>query len=538
MNGAVRARQWELWKRISVSRYRSGVRRPLGLAVLLGCFWLITGCTPIPRVLSADEQHVIDRHLVECPAGYEFRRYVTGLTAPTAEAFDANGSLYVAEGQRGEDPRIWKIGPDGKMSQFYPHDRPLLQLPSARWQLYGPIGGMLVLDGKVIVTHRDENDFGVVTALDSKGGHTTLCAGFPAQGDHGLTDIAVEPRTGRLWFGCGTATNSGVVGEDNFDQSWPREHPDVHDIPWHDVETFGYKFTTSNPYAGLFGPSDIAVTGTFQAFSKNFAVRVKGSPDGKPNGAIFSIAPGGGFPNVEGTGFHYARGIAFNEFGAVYFTNDGMEMIGSRPIKGDPDSFIRLAPGQPWGGWPDYTTNFDSVSDPSHQPPLDHIATTGYAEVRPTIDQHASGLTAPFKDTMLEAAYPSLSGAAKFAFCPWKEFQGSAIIALSGDRSPYASGGIELPRPVGFKVIRTDLDRHVTRDFIRNVGDLPGSKIDGQNRSLIERPVDIKFGPDGAMYMLDEGYMEMKHGREVFTPGTGQIFRLVPIRQQMPTTRN
>ena len=107
-------------------------------------------------------------------------------------------------------------------------------------------------------------------------------------------------------------------------------------MPYHDIEELGYKFQTPNPTAGIFGPADIAVTAAFQAFNQSFAIRVKGSPDQKPSGAIYSVAAGGGFPNVEAFGIHNPRGIAFNEFGQPYIINDGMEMRGTRPIKNDP----------------------------------------------------------------------------------------------------------------------------------------------------------------------------------------------------------
>ena len=515
------------------------------LAPLLICAaWALAGCAHSPVVLSPDQQRVIDRQLVEYPAGYELRRYVAGLTAPTAIAFDADGSLFVAEGERGEEPRIWRFpAAGGAPSLYYPSQRSILpfRFPRPPWQLYGPIGGMVFLDGNLIVTHRDERDMGVVTALDAKGGHKTIVAGLPAQGDLGLTDIAVDPRTGRLWFGCGTATNSGVVGLDNWEVGWVRYHPEVRDMPFHDIEGLGYKFQTANPLAGLLGPADIAVTSLFQPFNQSFAIRIKGSPDGKPNGAIFSVAATGGFASVEAYGVHNPRGIAFNEFGQPYITNDGMEMRGTRPIKGDPDALLRLPPGQPWLGWPDYSATLLPISDPQFQPPEWMIAPTGYPQVRALIDQRASGLMPPVRESLLETAFPSLSGAAKMAFAPsagaFKEYQGSVLVALSGDRSPYSSGGIALPRPVGFKVVRVDLDRHTTRDFVRNVGDLPGSKIDPHNLSLTERPVDVKFGPDGALYILDCGKMEVKHAQESYEPGTGQIFRLVSMRRPPMTDR-
>ena len=37
------------------------------------------------------------------------------------------------------------------------------------WKMYGPVGGMVFYQGQVFVSHRDEDDRGVITALDYKG---------------------------------------------------------------------------------------------------------------------------------------------------------------------------------------------------------------------------------------------------------------------------------------------------------------------------------------------------------------------------------
>ncbi|HZL38604.1 MAG TPA: hypothetical protein VFC78_25070 [Tepidisphaeraceae bacterium] len=504
------------------------------LFTLFGVSWLLAGCTAPPRVLLPDEQHAIDRKDVEYPGGYELRRFATGLTAPTCEAFDADGSLLIAQGERGDEPQIWRFPRSGAAPVLVYPRKPKFPFYLARggWRMYGPIGGMVVADGKIIVTHRDEHDQGVVTELDSAGNHTTLVAGMPAQGEYGLTDLAINPVTGDLWFGCGTYTNSGVVGIDDWAMRWVRDHPELHDVPWHDIELLGYKFQTPNPLAGLFGPADLAVTAAFQAFSQSFAIRIPGSPDGRPSGAIYSVPRHGGFPQVQGHGIHNPSGIVFNEYAQAYFTNQGMEMRGTRPIKNDPCALLRLLlDGNVWFGWPDYTADLRSVGEPLYQPPEWMISRSGYPQVRPLIDQRASGLEAPRRDALLEAAFPSLSGAGKLAFYrgPNREYRDNLIVVLSGDRTPFASGGVVLPRREGFKVVRVDLARHVTADFVRNVHDLPGSSI-GHNPDLIERPFDVKFGPDGAMYILDEGRMQMKDGREHFDKGSGQIFRLVPVR--------
>ncbi len=102
MNGAVRA-----FRSFCLPGAR-GSRRALGV---LASVCLLTGCTTAPRMLVPDEQHVIDRALVEYPAGFELRRYATGFTAPSAVTFDADGSLFVAEGERDDEPQICAFPP-------------------------------------------------------------------------------------------------------------------------------------------------------------------------------------------------------------------------------------------------------------------------------------------------------------------------------------------------------------------------------------------------------------------------------------------
>ena len=498
----------------------------------------LSGCVQNARILSIDEQQPIDRSLVEFPSGFQLRRFVTGLTAPTAEAIDADGSLLIAQGERGEEPSIVGFRTDGTPFTVYPQGRRLpfgLPTPGGGWRMYGPIGGMLCYHGRIYVSHRDADGMGVITALDYQGNHSTVVANLPAQGDIGVTDLAISPADGRLYFGIGTATNSGVVGLDNWQTGWVRQHPLVHDEPWQDLALLGYRFDTPNPLAGLFGPNELAVTAPFQAFNHSNQTRIEGvaGPDGsnKPNGAICSVSPDGGFPTVEASGIHYPRGLAINEFGRVYFTNDGMEMRGTRPVKDDPDSLLRLVSGA-WYGWPDYTADLESVSEPQFQPPVDLIIATGYQELRPLIDRDASHLIPPNRDTLLQAAFPSLSGAARIALAPttgpFREFRGNVIVALSGDRYPFATSGLPLAETVGYKVVRVDVDNHQVKEFIRNTAGAPRSRVAGRSASLLERPIDAKFGPDGTLYILDFGEMEMRDGGEHVTPGTGQVFRLQP----------
>jgi hypothetical protein len=504
----------------------------LGLAAIC----LIDGCVSPPRVLGPGEQ-VIDRAQVEYPAGFELRRYVTNLTAPTAIAVEADGSLLVAQGESDTEPTIVRIYRTGKQELFYPRGRKFpFNIAVTGWRMYGPIGGMAVYQGEVYVSHRDQNGFGVITALDDKGNHRTVVAQIPSQGDYGLSDVAIAP-DGRLWFGVGTATNSGVVGLDNWSAGWVARYPQVHDIPLHDLVLLGYRFNSPNPMAGLFSGADLSVTGPFQPFGQAFQVRIPGARDGKPTGVVCSISPQGGPIRIEAQGVHNPRGIGFDAFGP-YFTDGGMEPRGTRPILHDPDVLFKALPGQPWYGWPDYTRDLNPVSADAYQPPPDMIAGTGYPQVRPLIDERGSSLSQPVKE-MLVTTFPWMSGAQKFQFVPaegpFSQFAGSAIVALSGDRMPFSTsnrpllGPGDYKVPDGFKVVIVDIERHTVRDFIRNTRNLPASRLSNPDPALLERPWDIKFGPD-EVYILDFGRMHVQDGREHVDPGTGQIYRLVPVR--------
>jgi glucose/arabinose dehydrogenase len=93
--------------------------------------------------------------------------------------------------------------------------------------------------------------------------------------------------------------------------------------------------------------------------------------------------------------------------------------------------------------------------------------------------------------------------------------------------------------PTGYRVVLVNIDARKVEDFVHNTRDVPASRLSSDPRKwdgALERPIDVKFGPDGAMYVLDFGELEVKGGRQKVTPGTGRIFRMVGAELE-PTTR-
>ena len=512
---------------------------------------LLVGCARGPYYVPPPHRQTIDRKFVEYPANFDLTAAVTGLTAPTSIALvhdegPQQGSVLIAEGGvGGYRPRVYGFKPDGTYFEVYPAPRrsAIERVPPFRFlrgapEIWGPVGGMVVVQNRIYLTHRDKRGRGVVSAFDFDGTRTTIVADLPAEGDYGLTDVVVHPTTGRLYFGLGSATNSAVVGLDNWQAGWVKKHPKFCDIPAVNLKLLGYRFDTRNPLAGIFGGNDIAVTAPFQPFGASNQTRINRSPNDKPSSAIYSVNPNGGDLRVEAHGVRLPRGLGFNEYANLFFTNNGMQLRGTRPVKDDPDTFLKFLPNT-WYGFPDFSADLLPISESRFQPPAELIQPFGYPELSTLLDLAASGLpnASAYRESLLFGVFPALSGAAKFDFAPatgpFKELRGSAIVALDGDRAPFATSGRRLKGPIGYKVVRLDTDMKQARDFIRNTQGGPGSRINEEERDgLIERPADVKFAPDGRLYILDYGRMEMRNGKERIKPGTGKLLVLQPIEER------
>lgn len=502
-----------------------------GWGLLLLGVAILSGCEVGPRVLLPSDQKTIDRRITEYPTDFELKPFIVNLNNPTGMSFDENGNLLVCEGGLdGEDPRIFGIRPDGMRFNIYPIETRIPFLKPG-FRVYGPVGGIVAYRGRVYVSHRDVHDMGMITSFGYDGSHTTVVAGLPAQGDYSVTDIAISTIHERLYFGLGTTTNSGVVGLDNWDEGWVRDHPTACDSPLKPVKLLGYRFDAKNPDASIFS-SDTAVTVPMRPFGVSDITRIAGAPFGKPTGAIYSVSPEGGDLRVEAWGVRNPVGIIVNEFGRVYFTDQGMELRGTRPILNDPDGLFRLV-ADGWYGWPDYSRSLEPVSDAKYQPPSWMVIPTGYPDVGFVVDHDASNLSEP-DSRWLAAEFSSQAGASKMDFVPengpFREYTGNLLIALRGDRAPFSTSREQLADPPpGYSVVRVDPDRKEVKNFIYNTAGGPASSLKDGRDVALERPIDVKFGPDGDLYILDFGRERFVDGKEKVFDGTGKIFRLVPV---------
>jgi len=96
------------------------IHRGLLASVLLAvCF--VGACAHAPVIINPRDQATVDRRNVEYPAGFDLKLVMTNLNAPSAIAFDADGTMLIAEsGTDGQDPRIFAVKSDLTTTVIYP----------------------------------------------------------------------------------------------------------------------------------------------------------------------------------------------------------------------------------------------------------------------------------------------------------------------------------------------------------------------------------------------------------------------------------
>jgi glucose/arabinose dehydrogenase len=164
-----------------------------------------------------------------------------------------------------------------------------------------------------------------------------------------------------------------------------------------------------------------------------------------------------------------------------------------------------------WYGWPDFSGGEPLTSD-RFKPP-------GKRRPEFLLSAHPN---LPPKPIARFGVHSSDNG---LDIAPEGEFghAGQAFVALFGDEAP-ATG--KVLHPVGFKVVRVQLEHGIIEEFAVNKGrkNGPASKIGGGG---LERPVAVRFHPDGsALYVVDFGVMTHTKERAVPRERTGVIWRI------------
>ena len=442
---------------------------------------------------------------ISLPAGYRIEAIASGLTFPTAVVFDDRNNVYVVEagysyGEVWRQARLLRLEPGGGF-----------QVVAADDDNNGPWTGATYHDGGFYVCEGGHRLGGRVLRINPARNTTDVVVdGLPSLGDHHTNGPAVGP-DGKIYFGQGTATNSGVVGPDNAKFGWFKRHPDFHDIPGKDIRLAGRNYTTSNPLTK--DKNDKATTGAYMPFGT--AAQEGQVVQGRLpcTGAIMRINAAGGDLELVAWGLRNPYGLAFAPDGRLFVTENSYDVRGSRPVWGTGDVLWAVDPKQVlWYGWPDFHGGMPLTR-------ADHFTAPGKPPPRPLLAEHPNPPPRPVAKLGVHSSSNGID------FAPGGRFghDGEAFIAQFGDMAPAVG---KVMAPVGYKIVRVNPQSGVINDFAANKGSQngPASKL---KTGGFERPTDVRFSPDGdALYVVDFGVMTMDATGPKPRPGTGVLWRI------------
>jgi len=383
----------------------------------------------------------------------------------------------------------------GNYSVFY-------EFPESRWHKTGAVTGVCWHQGVLYVMNTD-----TLSRIHSDGTIEDIVTGLPGLGDHQANYPRVGP-DGKIYFGVGSATNCGIVGTDNFAYEWLPKHPEFHDIPGADIRLVGTNF----PYQNVLG--NIIETVQSGAYSPFGVPTTEGQVvpgNVKCSGSILRCNPDGSDLEIVAWGLRNPYGTAFHPDGRLFATEHGMDERGRRFIFGDPDDLYEIQAGE-WYGWPDFASGI-RLDD-------EHWGKGGQGR-QPVLAEFPNP-----EPKMPVASFKTHSGANGIDFSHSEEFGfvGHAFVALFGDIAPLTTVRYGAS-PAGFKVVRCDPATGQVFDFAVNRIAGPASLLPHHG---FERPSHCEFGPDGGLYVVDYGDIDLapEKGGIRMREGTGVLWRI------------
>jgi glucose/arabinose dehydrogenase len=409
----------------------------------------------------------------------ELEPIVDDLTFPTSLVFDDQGVLYTAEAGLpfgGAEPggRIWRHSADGSRALIASGLRP-------------PVNGLSFHDGALYVSEGGHP--ARISRLELDGTLSPIVENLPGPGNY-HTNMTVFGRDGKLYFSQGAMTNSAIVGLDSYELGWLRRLPHAHDLPGYPIELTGVNVETRDPFEET---GKTTITGAFVPFGATTYSGQRIAAQLPCTAAVLRCESDGSNLELVAWGLRNAYGLGFHPDGRLLAIDQGADERGSRPIGNAPDLLHAIRPGA-WYGWPDFIGK-TPVTDPRFKP------SHGLA---PTflLSNHDE-LPAP-EPALLE--FPPHAAAVKFDATS----EGKLVVALFGDERP-------LTAPAGPRVGRGIA-----------VIDSSNWTIESILTEGFTRPIDVRSGPDGAIYAADFGHFEMTREQGVVAePRSGRVWKLL-----------
>jgi hypothetical protein len=529
------------------------------------------------------------------PPGYTASVFAMGLNMPTGIAFLGNSSsfqVFVLESGHGlpsvcNDETLW---PGGEFDVNNPFTPDILVFNQNGTKIRGPLGkptstgggfqpsgpaidiafvnglsgGRLFATDSNQSTHQhngNNNSSRIVTVNPMTGQVTPFITNLPT-GDHPTEQLAFKG--GWIYWSQGSTTNSGVVGLDNGGGQ------NQSDIPCQDITlsqnlfdsgggqlTSGYSpFNTQNP------------GGTIKAFFNSFTGQVR---QGVCDGAILR-APLNNSTAIEAFSWGYRNPYAIRFppddhplAGGILAGMDGADERGNRPSNNAPDE-LHLGRQNPDGspdyhGWPDRYGGLPTsqavynpiggTSDDVCPPPFDqatclaNLQAANDIPIRDVLAFPPQQITGPLANEAADSSFTGIDFVPDaFVIDPVRP--GAALYTLEGDfgfsppnsDDPASEIGHEVKLINFNQVPGTPLALKIQR-FAHNIAPFVQA-FTQDNINGLNRPLNVRFGPDGCAYVVDYGAVRdlssdshfvgpPANGPLLQIPGTGVIWKICPM---------
>ena len=532
------------------------------------------------------------------PPGFTASVFAQGLNQPTGIAFLGNSSsfqVFVLESGHGlpsvcNDETLW---PGGVFDINNPFTPDILVFNQNGTRIRGPLGkptstgGGFQPSGPAIDiafvngtsggplfttdsnqsthTHNGNNNSSRISTVNPMTGQFTPFITNLPTGDHPTEQLAFKD--GWIYWSQGSTTNSGVVGLDNGGGA------NQSDIPCQDITLSQNVFISSlSPFVATSGYSPFSKQqpgATIPAFFNSFTGQVR---QGVCDGAILR-AQLSNSSNIQAFSWGYRNPYAIRFppddhplAGGLLVGVDGEDERGARPTNGVPDR-LELARQNPDGspdyhGWPDrfaFLPSSQAVFNPVGGPaddlcqsppnsPFPACIPDVLANDVPVADVLAfppQQITAPLA---IEGADSSFTGIdfVPDAFVTDPVRPGAVLYTLEGDFGFSAPNATPPAPEIGHEVKLVNFNQVSgsplalrIQNFARNPSGMEQAFI-VPNLNGFNRPLNVRFGPDGCAYVVDYGAVRdlgtdshfvgpPANGPLVQIPGTGVIWKICPM---------
>ncbi|RDU23745.1 PQQ-dependent sugar dehydrogenase [Anaerosacchariphilus polymeriproducens] len=433
------------------------------------------------------QARILDPDVISVPWGYQVEVFAQGLNTPVGLDFNEEGDMLIAESGEASGNAQVLLLKNG-------------ELEKVAEDFHIPITGINYYDGRIFVSHK-----GVITVLHEDGMREDIISGLPSNGDFGNNRVEIS-KNNKMYYGQGTATNSGIVGLDN---KWLFEHPFFHDFVGSPVILKGINYKTKNI---LIPAEEAAYTGAFSAFgvpNTNEYTMEEGRT--LATGSIMRANLDGSELEMVAWGLRNPFQVKFDKFDRLIISNQGPDNRGSRPIANGLDELHLFKEGT-WYGWPDYV-----AAEPVTMPRFTPIGAK-----QPDLLLETVPSVPPSVPPLPIATFPAGANICGFDFNYNEDFGplGDAYVAQFGslqfeESKDYIRSG------VGHRVVRVNMNTGETSTFAINKTGFPQEEGFG-------RPIDVVFGPDSAMYIADYS-TDIGEFPNVFSPNTGVIWRISKV---------